>query len=628
MAQDFYYIHTKDAGIIKIPGNQVDSVKVENAVEDTVVHFYQANISIYTKNLSGIDSITIVSLPVADLLDLTFKKDGTAEDISPMKNAVTTLESSALFTFFSNSYQRYIARYTNTDPGTTITSGYYKMDYTNNTKFKNALSDGHTLEAYFTLDVASPLPDREIKVFSSHEGGGTGLMIGNNSRGNSIIFLPHISGGYIWANSDVKPVQGKYYHVVGVWNKSEGKAYIYVDGVLKDTRPASGNFSFPSAGCHWFGVGADAGNPAQSGWRGDVAITRIYDKPLTAKEVADLWNAVKDLPVNNDMITNISFLSGISIVHNANYTIQGTGFTAGDQIRLSPLKGSEEDAFVLNGTTTQTSITFALPPELLSGQYRMILVRGDQTQDLGVTSLNIVDFLPDPPKVIAHRGYWDVAGSAQNSIASLAKAQELDIYGSEFDVWMTTDKRLVINHDANLNGSPRFDNSTYDQIKNLKLSNGETLPTLEAYLTQGKKDPNTKLILEIKTHNTVTKNNAVAAAVVAMVRDSSMTEQVEYIAFDLGICRELVRLQPGAKVAYLNGDQSPQALHNQNITGLDYTADVLRKNPTWIDDAHNLGMTVNVWTINGSAEMLEMKKAGVDYITTDNPVTAKTVVLR
>lgn len=40
-------------------------------------------------------------------------------------------------------------------------------------------------------------------------------------------------------------------------------------------------------------------------------------------------------------------------------------------------------------------------------------------------------------KVIAHRGYWDCEGSAQNSIASLKKAAEAGVYGSEFDVQMT-----------------------------------------------------------------------------------------------------------------------------------------------------------------------------------------------
>ena len=33
-------------------------------------------------------------------------------------------------------------------------------------------------------------------------------------------------------------------------------------------------------------------------------------------------------------------------------------------------------------------------------------------------------------KVIAHRGYWKTEGSAQNSIRSLVRANEIKVYGS------------------------------------------------------------------------------------------------------------------------------------------------------------------------------------------------------
>ena len=43
-------------------------------------------------------------------------------------------------------------------------------------------------------------------------------------------------------------------------------------------------------------------------------------------------------------------------------------------------------------------------------------------------------------KVIAHRGYWKTEGSAQNSIRSLERANEIKAYGSEFDVHLTADQ--------------------------------------------------------------------------------------------------------------------------------------------------------------------------------------------
>ena len=55
-------------------------------------------------------------------------------------------------------------------------------------------------------------------------------------------------------------------------------------------------------------------------------------------------------------------------------------------------------------------------------------------------------------KVIAHRGFWNTEGSAQNSLTSLRKAAEARLYGSEFDVQMTADSIIVVNHDNAIRG--------------------------------------------------------------------------------------------------------------------------------------------------------------------------------
>ena len=81
-------------------------------------------------------------------------------------------------------------------------------------------------------------------------------------------------------------------------------------------------------------------------------------------------------------------------------------------------------------------------------------------------------------QVIAHRGYWKTAGSAQNSITALQKADSIHCYGSEFDVWLTKDNKLVINHDP-VYKMKYMEYSKGDALTGLKLSNGENLPSLE-----------------------------------------------------------------------------------------------------------------------------------------------------
>ncbi len=564
--------------------------------------------------------------PVADLLDIVFKADGTAEDVSALRYNIITIDGLAMTTVYSNRFERYIARF-NHSPGSSVSAGYYKRDYTTDQNFKNALSDGHTLEAMFMLDIESPLPNNEIKMFTSHQSGGTGIMIGNNSRNNSIIFLPHVGGNYMWANSNITPERGKYYHVVGVWNKEEGKAHVYVDGELKGSVNTSGNFQFPSAGSTWFGVGADpaGASSAHTGWKGDVVIARIYDKPLAGTDVEKLWNQVKDFePVPGDIeLSEVSLLSK-RVQVNSDYTIQGEGFQTGDKIKIAPVSGSGNE-YLCDGTVAGNLFTLTIPENFTTGKYRFFVVRGSKELDIGFATLTVADKPLGEPQVIAHRGYWKTSGSAQNSVAALAKAQQLDIYGSEFDVWITADEVVVLNHDPTINGI-RIENATYNDLKNITLSNGEKIPTLADYLEQGKKDPSTKLIMEIKTHSNKTNNDRAVATSVQMVKDANMTDQVEYIAFSIDVCKKVVELQPGAIVAYLMGDRSPQELFNMGIKGIDYNISAIRNHKSWITEAHDLGMTVNVWTVNSESDLQEVIDYGVDYITTDEPVLAKQMI--
>ena len=82
------------------------------------------------------------------------------------------------------------------------------------------------------------------------------------------------------------------------------------------------------------------------------------------------------------------------------------------------------------------------------------------------------------PKIVAHRGYWDIEGSAQNSIRALIKADSIQCDACEFDVWLTADKKLVVNHDDHINGYV-IETTSSDTILNQKLKNGEYLPSLD-----------------------------------------------------------------------------------------------------------------------------------------------------
>ncbi len=241
--------------------------------------------------------------------------------------------------------------------------------------------------------------------------------------------------------------------------------------------------------------------------------------------------------------------------------------------------------------------------------------------------LVLASFALQATEVIAHRGFWDVDGSAQNSIAALVKADSIGCYGSEFDVWMTADGELVVNHDATYRGVTMQD-ASLKVCTAVELPNGENMPTLRQYLECGK-GLNTRLILELKSLRTPERETEAVEKVVAMIAELGLTERVEYIAFSRHATEEFIRLAPeGTPVYYLNGDIAPAELKQMGCAGPDYSIDAFKKHPEWIDESHRLGMKVNVWTVNASEDMQWFIDMGVDFITTNAPITLQGLLLK
>lgn len=222
-------------------------------------------------------------------------------------------------------------------------------------------------------------------------------------------------------------------------------------------------------------------------------------------------------------------------------------------------------------------------------------------------------------KVIAHRGAWKNTNVPQNSIASLQHAVRLGCEGSEFDMYMSADGVVFINHDPHYQGV-LIDSASSEQLAALKLSNGESLPTLEAYLIEGMKQTSTKLVLEIKA-NKLSKERVIALTdqVVHLVRKHKAQAWALYISFNFDCLKRIKELDPYAPVQYLNGDKAPDELIQAGFEGLDYNFKILQAKPDWINQAHKNKLEVNVWTVNDPAMMDKFLEQKVEYITTDEP---------
>ena len=563
--------------------------------------------------------------PVADLLDVEFKDNGSAEDLSPMKMRVRATNKAGISTYYNKNFGRNAVSFSNAWGGTV--SGNYRVDYSTNTAFRNALADGHTLEvvvmANFDGLLSSTSNNKEAKCFASHQAGGTGIMVCTTSRGssgqNEFTFLPCV-GSYRWATAGTAPEKGVFYHIVGVWDKEEGRAKLFVNGNLVSNVAASGAYTEPSAKSLWFCIGGDASDSTPSnGWKGDVVIARVYDDPLTAAQVKALWTDVETgCSVRNDNIVDDMTVYSLPVRAGGYYPIRGSQFAEGDSF----ISESDNATYTFPASIFSGEARVTLPADFAAGSYNISLVRGEKTQNMGRATLSVVEAMPKAAGTIAHRGLWNAPGSAQNSRESLRLAQELGVYGSETDIWITTDGGLYVNHDPSFSGVT-IENATSEQCARLKLSNGETMPTLSDFITMIKEsDSPTKLIIEIKGHSTKERNKACAAAAVKAVKEAGVADKVEYISFSLDALEGVLESDPEAICAYLGSNMTPQRCYELGHKSIDFTYSTYKSSKKYITQAHELGMTVNAWTFSAAQEMIEATTLGIDLLTTDSPEDA------
>ena len=231
--------------------------------------------------------------------------------------------------------------------------------------------------------------------------------------------------------------------------------------------------------------------------------------------------------------------------------------------------------------------------------------------------------------VVAHRGYWKTSGatsaatateSAQNSIRSLCKADSIHCWGSEFDLWMSADGVLFINHDATINGV-EIQKSLAKDVAAQRLPNGEYISTLDQYLQEFTKHPNIQVVLEVKPHADLIQESMCVMKALALVKHYELENRVTYITFSPNAMCELIKYAPkGTEVYYLNGEMPPKKLKEIGAAGMDYHYKVFKAHPEWIKECHDLGLKTNAWTVNKKEDLQWCIDNGIDFITTNEPV--------
>jgi len=231
----------------------------------------------------------IKTITAADLLAADFRSDGTAFN-GTFTPFTTATKNGTANVAYNAEHHRYEADFSaNAFNG--LPNYWYSFYYNDGITygdFWNRLADGHSLEVFLKAPEATS-NEGESNAFASYETGGSGLGI----RGKQIYTQVYANNQYydLQAGS-MTDVGGweRYYHVVAVWDKANGKFQLYVDGVNKREKTTAGDFRLPSDGSRYYLIGAEpGGSSAYSAWNGKVVYARIYDAALTSDQVLTLY---------------------------------------------------------------------------------------------------------------------------------------------------------------------------------------------------------------------------------------------------------------------------------------------------------------------------------------------------
>jgi glycerophosphoryl diester phosphodiesterase len=217
----------------------------------------------------------------------------------------------------------------------------------------------------------------------------------------------------------------------------------------------------------------------------------------------------------------------------------------------------------------------------------------------------------------------------ENTVEAFVAAASLGADGVELDVHRTGDGGLVVHHDADAHGVGVLAGRGLAEIRAVRPD----IPTLEEAL-----EACAGMLVNIEVKNLpgdadYDTTDGAAATVVELLAGRGRRDDVLVSSFNLESANRvraldasiptgfltLVGLDPvdGVEVAHAHGHS---AVHPDVRSLVGPVADATMAR------AHELGMTVNVWTVNGEDEMRRLAAAGVDAIITDVPDVARRVL--
>ena len=218
--------------------------------------------------------------------------------------------------------------------------------------------------------------------------------------------------------------------------------------------------------------------------------------------------------------------------------------------------------------------------------------------------------------VFAHRGAH--SAERENTLGAYRDALELGVDGVELDVRRTADGALVVHHDPEVSGLV------------IASSRAKDLPGYVPHLAAALEVlEGLRVNVEVKnlpepTESSYDETGAFVEAVIDALRASPTPESLELSSFDLATCVSARAYDPSIPISYLTWRtpllEALEIAAEERLSGVNphfllVSADAQHR-------ARELGLGLNVWTVNDAPDLTAMAELGVRSVITDQPALA------
>lgn len=225
--------------------------------------------------------------------------------------------------------------------------------------------------------------------------------------------------------------------------------------------------------------------------------------------------------------------------------------------------------------------------------------------------------------IVGHRG---AAGLApENTLKAFKKGFENGADAVECDIHLSQDQKLVVIHDATLDGTTTgtgwIKDYTYSELKKLDAGEGEKIPLLEEVIELTLQH-NKTLIIEIKGETWERAKHTTDALTKLLTKNANSIPNIHIYSFWLSTLKRIKKQLPEIKTLLdvdigLKPEQTIELILEAQANGVAINKDYVSLELVNLLKERNL--LLSAWVLNDVSTFKSIKELGVEWLLTDYP---------